>query len=80
VFNAERLPALDAARVYQLWTIHNGTPVSAGLLRLDAQGGTSHQAPAPAGATAPEAVAVSIEPAGGVPAPTGAIVLIGKPN
>lgn len=35
VFNAERLPALDAARVYQLWTIHNGTPVSAGLLRLE---------------------------------------------
>jgi anti-sigma-K factor RskA len=80
VFSAENLPALDPARVYQLWTIHQGTPVSAGILRIDRAGGSAHRAPPPPGATPPEAVAVSIEPLGGVTAPTGAIVLIGKPN
>jgi anti-sigma-K factor RskA len=80
VFSAERLPALDAAHVYQLWTIHNGTPVSAGLLTVDRTGAAAHQSPPPPGATMPDAVAVSIEPAGGVSAPTGAIVLVGKPN
>ncbi len=80
VFSAENLPALDPARVYQVWTIHNGKPVSAGLLQLDRSGGAAHRSPPPAGATPPEAVAVSIEPRGGVTAPTGAIVLMGKPN
>lgn len=80
VFNAENLPALDPARVYQVWTIHNGTPVSAGILQIDRAGASAHRAPPPPGATPPEAVAVSIEPLGGVTAPTGAIVLIGKPN
>jgi hypothetical protein len=82
VFSAERLPALDAGLVYQLWTIHNGKAVNAGVLRAAADGSISHSAPPPAGATVPEAVAVSIEPAGppgGVAAPTGAIVMVGKP-
>jgi anti-sigma-K factor RskA len=80
VFNAESLPPLDPGHVYQLWTIHNGKPASAGLLRPDATGAAAHQSAPPVGATVPEAVAVSIEPAGGVSSPTGAIVLVGKPS
>ena len=80
VFTAANLPPLPAGRVYQVWVVTAQTPVSAGLLTPDPEGtgqtffNTAPDIPPPA------AVAVSIEPEGGVPAPTGEIYLVGKPG
>lgn len=74
---AEDLPALPTGRVYQLWTIVAGQPVSGGVFELEASGRAQVLADAPPGPAA--AFAVTIEPAGGVPAPTGDKVLLGIP-
>ena len=77
-FAADQLPALPADKVYQLWIVpQNAAPVSAGLLTPDASGHASLFFPMPADVTAPQALAVTVEPAGGVPAPTGDRVLLG---
>ena len=77
-FAASQLPALPADKAYQLWVIPQGqAPVSAGLLQPDAAGNASTFFEMPAGIPPPEIVAVTIEPAGGVPSPTGDKVLVG---
>lgn len=76
VFSAERLPALPSGRVYQLWLVTKTSPLSAGLLAPDAAGSATLIASLPGAANA-VAVAVTIEPAGGVPSPTGPKVLVG---
>ena len=48
-----------------------------GLLNTAADGSTSAMVPIPANLGTPVAVAVTIEPEGGVPAPTGPKVLVG---
>lgn len=74
---AEDLPALPSGRVYQLWSIVAGQPVSGGVFELEANGRAQVLADAPPGPAA--AFAVTIEPSGGVPAPTGDKVLLGIP-
>jgi anti-sigma-K factor RskA len=74
---AEDLPPLPTGRVYQLWTIVAGQPVSAGLFSPDADGRGDVVGAAPGGPV--DAFAVTLEPEGGVPAPTGAKVLLGVP-
>lgn len=76
-FAAEGLPPLPAGRTYQLWTIVAGAPVSHGVFDLPADGRAQVLAQAPPGPV--DAVAVTIEPAGGVPSPTGDKVLVGLP-
>lgn len=66
------LPAPPAHRVYQLWRIAGGQPYPAGL--LESAGGTSFLWTGAAAAAA-DTWAVTLEPAGGVPQPTGEIVL-----
>ena len=78
VLTATRLPALPTGRTYQLWVLTSGAPISAGIFRPDASGGTSVVFDTPVSLPAPEGMAVSVEPDGGVPAPTGDIVLAGK--
>lgn len=79
VFAASQLPALPAGKTYQLWFVPaNAAPVSAGLITPDAQGSATVQFTTPAGT--PDriaALAVTLEPAGGVPAPTGDKYLVG---
>ncbi len=68
------LTPLPSDKTYELWTISGGTPRPAGLFTVDASGRGGHFVdPVPGGR--PEVFAVTIEPAGGVPAPTGPIVL-----
>jgi anti-sigma-K factor RskA len=72
------LPVLDPGKTYELWAIR-GTqaPEPAGLFTVSATGGAALRvAPieAPGQVTA---FAVSIEPAGGSPQPTGPVVLVG---
>lgn len=77
VFTASNLPQLPAGRTYQLWVVTARAPVSAGLLTPDPQGSVSGLFATPADIAAPVAMAVTIEPEGGVPAPTGDKYLIG---
>jgi len=80
VFTVSNLPPLPAGRVYQVWVVTAQAPVSAGLLTPDASGGGSVYFETPVDILPPVAVAVTLEPAGGVPAPTGARYLIGTPT
>ena len=80
VFTVANLPPLPAGRVYQVWVVTAQAPVSAGLLTPDASGGGSVYYETPVDIAPPTAVAVTLEPAGGVPAPTGAMYLVGKPS
>jgi anti-sigma-K factor RskA len=77
LFAANALPPLPAGRTYQLWFLTPGAPVSAGLIKPDQNGRITAAFDTPPGTPDPTGVAVSIEPEGGVPAPTGAIYLAG---
>jgi anti-sigma-K factor RskA len=80
VFTATNLPPLPAGQVYQVWVVPAAQPpISAGLLMPDPAGAGQTYFNTPVDIPPPAAVAVSIEPAGGVPAPTGDIYLVGKP-
>jgi anti-sigma-K factor RskA len=77
VFTASGLPQLDAAHVYQLWYI---TPaketISAGIFKPD-QNGSATTSSIVRPAAPVETIAVTVEPAGGLPKPSGAIYLAG---
>ena len=77
VFNASNLPPLPAGRTYQLWVVTAQAPISAGLLTPDVRGSVSEVFNTPPDIPQPIAMAVTIEPAGGVPAPTGDKYLVG---
>jgi len=80
-FAANQLPALPAGKVYQLWVIPQGqSPVNAGLLAPDASGHASLFFEMPADMPPAAVIAVTVEPAGGVPAPTGEKFLVGLAN
>ncbi|HUR33854.1 MAG TPA: anti-sigma factor [Vicinamibacterales bacterium] len=78
LFAATNLPAIPNDRTYQLWFLTPGAPVSAGLLRPDAQGTATAAFDVAPNAPVPTGMAVSLEPDGGVPAPTGALYLVGQ--
>jgi anti-sigma-K factor RskA len=75
------LPQLPAGRVYELWWIGaKGGPVSAGLFRPGPRGEASMTTTLPPAGDELLASAVTIEPDGGVPKPTGPTVLKGQAN
>ncbi len=69
------LPIIPPDSVYQLWAIRAGTPVDAGTFRIGADRRARLEAARTADVLGADALAVTIEPAPGVPAPTGPIVL-----
>jgi len=78
VLSAEHLPALQAGRTYQLWVVTKRAPVGVGTFTVQADGSVIGVMPlSPEATIDPVAVAVTIEPEGGVPAPTGPKVLVG---
>jgi anti-sigma-K factor RskA len=77
VFAASSLPPLPAGRIYQLWVVTANRPISAGLIRPDADGSVTASFDTPPDIPAPVAIAVTLEPDGGVPAPTGDKYLVG---
>lgn len=79
MFTASNLPALPAGRTYQFWVLTAQTPpISNGwLLRPDPDGRVTVVFDTPVDLPKPTAMAVSIEPAGGVLAPTGDLYLVG---
>lgn len=76
---AKDLPRLPGDRVYQLWLVkkNQSNVSSAGLLRVDGQGRGVVYAGPQAGLGGVTALAISEEPAGGSPAPTGLKLLFG---
>jgi anti-sigma-K factor RskA len=78
---AHDLPTPPAGRTYQLWLItRDGQRISAGTFAPDPTGNAVVSAQY---ALAPDAlgtIAVTDEPAGGVPQPTGEIVIAGQPR
>lgn len=80
VFTASKLPSLPAGRVYQLWVLTAaGPPISVGVLQPEQAGTLAAVFQTPSDIPQPTQVAVSDEPAGGVPSPTGTIWVAGKP-
>lgn len=76
VFYASNLPALEPGKTYQLWFIPEGqAPVSAGVFGVDERGAASVPVEGVAPVDQIQLWAVTVEPAGGVPQPTGAMVL-----
>jgi anti-sigma-K factor RskA len=71
---AHNLPPVPDGRTYQLWVIVDKQPISAGLLIADAHGEAKYDTGRlQLGGSV--SVAVTLEPAGGVPKPTGPVVL-----
>jgi anti-sigma-K factor RskA len=76
LFYAFDLPHLPADKTYELWFITAGKPVAAGTFDVDRRG-TGTVRVERVTAIPIQAWAVTIEPRGGVPQPTGAMVLKG---
>lgn len=74
---AANLEPLAAGRQYQLWVFDKGKPVDAGVFDADEDGRALFESKDLSAIAAAENFAVTIEPQGGVPQPTGPIVLIG---
>ena len=76
---AQGLPSAPEGKAYELWAISGkDAPVPAGVFTVDGRGvGSTRVAPV-AGRGEPDTFAVTLEPAGGVPAPTGSMYLVGK--
>lgn len=80
VISLQNLPAPPAGRDYQLWVLDPKaeTPISAGLITADTTSPRGFAVP-PVGVAAP-GFAVSLEPGGGQPTPTGSILFAVAPE
>jgi hypothetical protein len=80
VFSGSRVPAAPAGTTYQVWLLTSGEPVSAGLFVPDAAGRVMLVAADPPKVPrAVTGVAVTLEPTGGRPAPSGPTLLARAP-
>jgi anti-sigma-K factor RskA len=70
------LPPAPAGKAYELWTISGPAPKPAGLFTVDQEGRAVHRVTE--GVPDVKVFAVTLEPEGGVPAPTGPIVLASR--
>ena len=72
VLVAAGMPTVSDDKTYELWLIHDGTPVPAGLFRPDGSGAAVAQVEGIVRGA--ELVAVTVEPAAGSKRPTGEIL------
>jgi anti-sigma-K factor RskA len=72
------LPPVPPGKTYELWAISAGKPLPAGLFRVDAQGKGTLTVPPLEGVSTVDVFAVTLEPEGGVPQPTGQMYLASK--
>lgn len=73
--SVEGLPAPPEDKQYQLWALADGKPIDAGVFDLTEQPEAVHHMKKIEHA---EAFAITLEPRGGMPAPTGAMYVLGK--
>ena len=78
LFYASKLPAPPEGKTYQLWIIANNKPIDAGVFSVDPEGNGFLKVPSLSEANKAQKFAVTLEPAGGVPQPTGAMHLLGS--
>ncbi len=76
-FLASSLPAIASDKSYQLWVIADGKPVSAGVFAVDQQGIAKIPLQGIPSKDSIGAFAVTVEPAGGLPQPSGPMYLLG---
>ncbi|HEU5394631.1 MAG TPA: anti-sigma factor, partial [Candidatus Methylomirabilis sp.] len=76
-FKVYRLPPAPPGKTYQLWFITRDAKISAGTFQTGETGEGGLRIPVPPEAAKVTAAAVTLEPAGGVPQPTGPIYLLG---
>ena len=69
------LPSAPPGKAYELWTIADAAPQPAGVFQVDGSGRGTHRIGPVAGGKPVKVFAVTLEPEGGVPAPTGPMVL-----
>jgi anti-sigma-K factor RskA len=74
---ADELPPAPAGKDYQIWFIAEGKPVPGGVFKPDAQGHAEMHDQIPAAGRSAAAFAITLEPQGGTPAPTGEKYLLG---
>lgn len=77
-FYSLNLPAPPAEKTYQLWVIANNTPISAGIFNIDEKGDNVMKLKSLPSSTQIQKFAVTLEPDGGVPQPTGDMYLLGE--
>jgi hypothetical protein len=79
IFVTATLAPLSPDRQYELWFLAAGKPIAAGTFDSSRTLPTVFESsPVPEGTVAVQKFAVTIEPRGGVPQPTGPMVLIGS--
>ncbi len=76
-FTAGGLPQVGADKTYQLWVIAGGQPVSVDVFSVDSSGAVEIKMAGLPPTEQIAAFAVTLEPAGGVPQPTGEKYLVG---
>jgi len=74
---AHNMPALKAGRTYQLWLVTRTAKISAGTFE-PSNGEAVVRATYPLARDSLQAIAITEEPAGGVPQPTGAMIVAGE--
>jgi anti-sigma-K factor RskA len=77
MFTAAKLPPAPAGKAYQLWYIADGKPMPGSVFTTDAEGRAEMHASIPPEGLRAQVFAVTLEPAGGLPAPSGEIYLKG---
>ena len=78
LFYASRLPVPPAGKTYQLWIIAENKPFDAGIFSVNEAGSGFLKIDSLASAEKAQKFAVTLEPAGGVPQPTGEMRLLGS--
>jgi hypothetical protein len=77
VLATQGLPPAPAGKAYQLWYISDGKPQPGAVFTTDANGRAVLSDRVPAAGRDAKLFAVTLEPAGGVPSPTGSMYLKG---
>jgi anti-sigma-K factor RskA len=77
MFTAAKLPPAPAGKAYQLWYIADGKPLPGSAFTTDAEGRAEMRATIPPEGLRAQVFAVTLEPAGGLPAPSGEVYLKG---
>ncbi len=78
VIAALNMPPLPPGQAYQVWFVLPDDPVSAGFARVDASGRLFESLDSAPDTTQLIAVAVTMEPEGGVQVPSGNVLLLGR--
>ncbi len=78
LFLVSSIPLLEQGKTYQLWAIGGGKPVSMGVFDVDKEGNSMMEIELMPEPGESMQFAVTLEPAGGMPQPTGDMYLYGS--